>query len=469
MRSYNNHIKHSNQRGASAVYMLCLLPALIAITFALIDIAKWNSLRDTLIQEAAAIAKLSAETLPDTEAVSASIRQSTTSLQNRLPELANITVTPFFDNNNSSAAIGVKIDATYIPGLAKLGNSLIPSLDLKMRISKSATAQYRPGDYVLIISNAHTLRPRNQSDIFQPQSQNLPPANIFRCSKPYSTGSWLSGWDNPNSALFFTQACYNPPFLALKLASIALLDAISEIKNNNVTAIFSPGDSEYQDSFGLNNIACILFSQDYLGTNPYKLLSSSAEEEILNSNYRFCPTQIELSRDILDQEYLNQPLPLRQAIYWQIAREQTVSDWANMDIHSAVNAALDNLLNKTAEQRQNEFLMRGNLAINPKRHIFVFADTLNGYQPTSELINILHENNIKLTFIIYSHEFLNSAISAQNITDFIQLQSDIAMMNAEGHDNITAYLTSDSSELFEIIMPQALSHIKQVFMREYGN
>lgn len=501
MRSSFSHIKQFKARGAAAVYILCLLPVLIAVTFAILDAAKWNFLRDALVQEAATIAKLSAGDLPDTETATVNIRQHAASLQDKFPELENIAVVPFFDNNSSSFAIGVKIDADYTPGLAKLANALIPGMDLKMHISKSVAAQYRPGDYVFIISNAHTLRPKNQNTIFQLYLQNLPAANIFRCSKPYmvDTPNWLSGWDNASSALFFTQACYNPPFLTLKLASIALLDAASDMKNNKTAVIISPGNNsdvisepftmlrsisdgfitdaesqtffsnEYRDSFGLNNTACTLFSKDYLGTNPYKLPVSDTTEEMLNSDYRFCPIQIELNQNIFNRKSLNQSLTLRQAIFWQVAAQQTGNNPADINLPIAISAALQDLLNKTSEQQKYEFSIRGNLATKPKRHVFVFTDTLNGYQPTPEIINTLAVNNIKLTFIIYAHDFLDDGIISENATDFAQLKDSITHMRAEGLNNINAYLASDNTELFGVIMPRVLSETKEIAVKEYGN
>jgi len=61
MRCCCSYIRSNHTRGASAVYVLCLFPVLIAVTFVAIDVARWNFLRDALIQEAATIAKLSAD------------------------------------------------------------------------------------------------------------------------------------------------------------------------------------------------------------------------------------------------------------------------------------------------------------------------------------------------------------------------------------------------------------------------
>ena len=486
--------------GASALYVLCLLPFLIAITFALLDVARWNFLRDATIQEASAIAKLCARSLPDTGETSACVRN--VSIQSKFPELESASVAPFFDSTSASFgasfAIGVKIDADYIPSLAKMANALIPSLDLKMHLSKSVVAQYRPGDYVLVISNASTLRPNAINNTFQPALQKQPPASIFRCSKPYAVDAhdWLSGWNDADSALFFTQACYNPAFSTLKLSSIALLDAISEINNNKVAVMFSPGNnvtgapvplttlhsissgfttegqtifgSDYNDLFGLNNIACALFSANYLGASPYRLPASDTEDA-LSQDYRFCPIQIELNQNIIDREFLSSPLMLRHAIFWQIARQQTNTDVASMDFQLAILNSLQELLSKSAEQRQNEYSVRGNLAATPKRHIFVFTDSLNGYQPTQEIISALIANNTKLSFIVYSHEFLAENTALQNNTDFLQIQSIISTLQAEGHNNLSAHITSDNGELFDTIIPQALSEIKEIAVREYGN
>jgi hypothetical protein len=485
-------ITYNKQSGQSAVYALLLLPFLIGITWTLLDVSEWNFLRDALLQEATTIAKLAANDLPDTQTANTKISQYTPVIQNKFPKLENLSVAPILedDNNLGSFIIGVNIQADYISSLGSLVNSLIPKLDLKMHINKSATIQYRPGDYVVILANGHTLRPKSKDQLFT----NTPPANLFKCSKPNNAASftWSKNWTNQTDTKFWSQACYNPAFTTLKLAAMSLTSAITEIKNNKISVILTPGNNlqessnnittlrsinsefifdnlneanftnAYQDEYALNNIACVLFSKNYLSSdNPYAIPSAFSSNEDLTDSFNSCPKQLDLSLNILNKYFLRDSIQLKEAIFWQIAQTQTAANPANVELEQAIMSALNDLLVKSDEIQNDELAVRGNLSAKPFRHIFVLTDTLNNFKLTPQIIETLNQHRIKLTFIVYLHEFLETSILAQTNNDFAKLEEQLT------DARISAYKTSSSSAIHNTIIPRILRDLNQLVVKSY--
>jgi hypothetical protein len=505
MNSCIKIITNYKQSGQSAVYALLLLPLLLAITWTILDVSEWNFLRDALLQEATTIAKLATNELPDTTTANKKIIQYTNIIQNKFPKLENLSVTPILKNNNNlenstnnlgAFSIGVNIQADYVSSLGNLANSLIPELNFKMHINKSAIIQYHPGDYVIILANSHTLRPKSKNQLFT----DTHPADIFKCPKPQNANSfvWSNNWEDQAAIKFWTQACYNPAFTTLKFSAISLTSAITEIKNNKIAILLTPGNNapqskdsvnnittlrsinsgfildnldeanftnSYQDQYALNNIACVLFSKNYSGENQYPIPTTlNIDEKPTNNNT--CPKQLDLTLNILDKDFLKESIQLKEAIFWQIAQTQTATNPAQVDLTQAISSALDELLVKSEETQAAELAIRGNLSVKPLRQIFVLTDNLNKFKLTSEIIELLNTYHIKLTFIVYLHEFLESPILQQVNFDFAALEEQLSTTQTKT-SLITLYKTSSSSDIQNAILPHILPSFNQLVVKSY--
>ncbi len=483
----------TSQLGQSALYILGLLPILIAITITCLDVSEWNSLRDACTDQATTIAKSAALELPNLDNAVIKIEESANHFKAEFPKLKNIAIRPIISENDSST-IGVNIQADFNSNLARITSIFVPNAPITMHINRSSAVQYIPGDYAIILANSNTLRLTDITNKFGYSEA----ATIFKCPKPSNANSfiWSKNWsDNHDETILWTQACYNEPFSTLKQATITLLDAITEIKNNKVTVILTPGNYDsrtpnktttlntldadffsdvadeatfnatYTDEFQLNNFNCLLFSQKYDDENYFAVPQTFQQNTVFNAKLD-CPSKLNLSPEYIKEKFLKTPIKLRDAVHWQIAQAQN-----NVAIDEAVGKAMQELLVKSEATQNLEIEKRGNLATRPLRRIIILTDNLNGYTFTPELLENLKTYSIKLVIIVYKHSYLNASIANQIDDQFATLVEQINNTEIEDFKkrNVVLFKTQMADDISNFINEQVLPDLNKTVIKHYDN
>ncbi len=448
-----------SEKGNISLYTIFLLPLVLLSSFLTIDISGWNSLRNSLQLEADSIALQAAYALPDKNKVQEFINQAI--LENKNLKLkAEI----FFPSNDNST-LGLNLSAKYISTFFSFIHN--NSSDL-FNVSKQSIVQILPTDYVLILPDGNSLRPKlndlgnSQFAIEKPwgTEDQWPASNYFNCAlKPYlnnnSGWKWWDLWDDKNFRRWATQSCFNPVLSPLKLAAVKLVDSLSQIRTNRISLIFSPGEvsnsgfsvvRHLRSGLSENKIIGGFFTdklasaqahwknylelEHFLGdemcmifSNPDSALDTNYE--LYNKNYiteinDLCPLALKFPpcgnyhqpTEHFNECYLEQSLLLREAIYWHSAKLQTSKFTAQINIPASLEQALIELTAKNdGSNLEDDKNIRGNIAYSNPRKVLVFTDYLPDIEDSANnlqnIIKQLKNNNIDLIFVVFSHQGLN--------------------------------------------------------------
>lgn len=490
-----------SQKGNISLYAIFFLPIVLLSTFLTIDISGWNSLRNSLQLEADNLALQAGYGLPD---------------KNKAKDLINLAIAKnkglklkadiFFPTNDNST-LGIRLSTKYLSTFSSFVNSLS---DTAFSISKESIVQVVPTDYVLILVDGNSLRPRltdlgNSNFLMDSpwgEEEQWPASNYFNCAiKPNinnNTGwKWWESWNDQNFRRWATQSCFNPVLTPLKLATISLVDSLSQIRTNRLSLLFSPGEVsnlgfsvgrhlrsslEGNNSKGgffsekltsaeaywknylelerfLGDEMCMIFSnpESALDSN-YQLYSNSAETETNPS----CPSALKFPpcgsyhqpTEHFNECYLEQSLLLREAIYWHAAKSKTETFPAEVNLTASLEQALIEL---TATNNPNDLeddkRVRGNIAYSNLRKILIFTDALPNVEDLTNnfqnIIRQLENNNINLIIIVFSHQGLNANESNILQTNFAKLK------NLKTKSQL--FYTSKPEELQTKLIPQIIN------------
>jgi len=227
-----------NEKGHALFYVLIILPILTTLSIIIFDISQWLGTRNALQAQVDRIATLASRSLPNTELAESQIREITSSLSG----IKISSDDPFVISAN-------EVRFTLQARNVALFDFLLESAGLPAIVFESkleARVQILPGDYVIILSDSASLRPKP----YEPwgNAQQWPASSYVNFSLPplesndktppdYSRALW--GQDDFRR--WATQQCFNPIFSPMKLAAAILADNLQKAANNRVTALFSPG------------------------------------------------------------------------------------------------------------------------------------------------------------------------------------------------------------------------------------
>lgn len=473
-----------NQQGNISLYTLFLLPLVVLSTFLTIDISGWNSLRNSLQAEADTLALQAAQALPNKEIINNFIQTSIA--QNKKYNLSATINYP--DDYNSS--LELTLTAQYLSSF----NSFIKKDNFSaFSISKKSIVQIVPSDYVIILPDSNSLRPKLNSSytIEQPwgDEEQWPASNYFNCAlKPNITNSpswkWWLNWDDNNFRRWATQSCFNPTISPLKQAAISLVDSISQNRTNRISLLFTPGEvsslgfsvaRHLRGSSTNNSIIGGFFSkntesaQGYWGNyleferflgdevcmlfaNPESALDSNYQLVSNNSPNNNCPNALDFppcgtyhqATNHFSDCYLNQSLLLREIIYWHAAKLASADFNAKSNLIAALEQGLIELVANNEENNKiEEKAIRGNIAFSSLRKIIAFADELPDIDDENNnftnILKQLENTNTKLTLVAFSHQGLTN--EETNL-----LKSNYAKLKNK-HPLIQYYFTENPNDL----------------------
>lgn len=413
---------HLKQQGNIAFYALAILPFVVTLTVLAVDISGWNNLRDQTQKQADALAFQAAQLLPDKDrALSIVAERLASSSASSTARLADYD----FTNHSAKVSLAASYPAVFDMFLEFVGAEQV------FQVNETGVVQVVPSDYMIILSDAATLRPA----LNQPPWGNAwewPPSGYWSCSADHAMGMAMNIWSDLDRKRWATQSCYNPVLSSIKLAAISLVDVLGASQTNRLGVMFTPGDASglgyrlvrhvqgqteidgnvyfagqiggfvdaaiagpeavwrnYQEfETNLGDEACILFADPAwdttyplpgLSETPYfGLQHIQAESCVQPISLPSCGTNSHGPYGVVDSCYLSNNLRLREAIYWHAAIPNTAQFSSAPRVFEAIEASLAELLSLGGPA---ESTARGNISLRtPKKIIFIsdwFAGATN--------------------------------------------------------------------------------------------
>lgn len=243
------------QKGGILLYALVVLPVMLSISVLAVDFSRFQSLRSELQKEADRIALQAAKTLPETEAarnvVIDAVRASGLELESSEDGFPAIEVTA------SEVSFSLKAEREALLDIFLQAAGAKKKI---FEINARTSAAIVPEDYVIIVSDALSLRPEPRT--YWGDEDTWPKAPILSLLRPPSfsdsfSGSnslqvgqggdssvwslWWNDWSNGYQR-WVTQSCYNPIYSSVKMAAIAFAKNVGR-DPNRLGLIFTPGES----------------------------------------------------------------------------------------------------------------------------------------------------------------------------------------------------------------------------------
>lgn len=413
---------HLEQRGNIAFYALVILPFVMTLTVLAVDISGWNSLRDQTQRQADALAFQAAQLLPDRDRALSFVAEKMASESSSPSPSSAITLADYnFTNHSVKVSLAASYPAVFDMFLEFVGAEQV------FQINETGVVQVVPNDYMIILSDAATLRPAlNQAP--WGDAWEWPPSGYWSCSTDHAMGMAMNTWSELDRKRWATQSCYNPVFSNIKLAAINLVDVLGASQTNRLGVMFTPGDTtglgyrlvrhvqgqteidgntyftgqiggfvdaalagpeatwrNYQEfDTNLGDEACILFADPNwdstyalpgLSQTPYFGLQHIQSENCLQPiHLPYCGSNSHGPYGVVDSCYLANNLRLREAIYWHAAIPSTSEFLSAPQVLQAIQASITELhgFSGLGEGLSTEQAVRGNIALQtPKKIIFI--------------------------------------------------------------------------------------------------
>jgi hypothetical protein len=239
------------QKGGMLLYALAVLPVMLSISVLAVDFSRFQSLRTELQKEADRIALQAAKSLPETEAARSVVIDAARASGLELEFLED--GLPAIEVTASTVSFSLKAEREALLDIFLQAAGAKKKI---FEINARTSAAIVPEDYVLIVSDALSLRPEPRT--YWGDEDTWPKAPILSLLRPprFSGGNspqaaqgadssvwslWWNDWSNGYQR-WVTQSCYNPIYSSVKMAAIAFAKSVGR-NPNRLGLIFSPGES----------------------------------------------------------------------------------------------------------------------------------------------------------------------------------------------------------------------------------
>ncbi len=437
------------ESGNISLYAAVILPIVVSLSVVAVDVSNFQSLRDAAQQEADRIALQAAAALPDTHRAELLLHRAVSSLAGFRLALSDEQAAAL---RVSSSSVELVLEGS-VPAVFDIFLRLQGSSGHVFTLREKANVQIVPGDYVIIVADASTLRPRPGSAWGSEQS--WPASRYFNFSRPPEVSlveaaetavksdvfwsRWWEAWTTNVYRRWATQACYNPVFSGLKLAAISVIDVLGAIETNRLSLIFTPGD-EGQDGFSVlrplgfmkqdvsgpeavwpgyfesedfvSDESCVYFADaEASGDTAYGIPQAPVFSAKFAARQAECSDRIDPLKgagpyyypyNALAECFTGSAIKLREALYFHAARKMGHSPGA-LNIVYALDQAYLQLVLANDEAQHEEKKRRGNLSGESTRKIFVFSDQLPDPQQAEfrAAISRLEQAEIDLVLVAF--------------------------------------------------------------------
>lgn len=500
-----------HERGNISLYVAVIIPVVVSLAVLAFDVSRYQLLRETAQREADRIALAAAQALPNIEQAERVVLESAAALRGlNIARAAD--QTPLLNVSGSRVSLTLEGNVSAVFDLfLRIGRHT----GQVFAVRESSEAQIVPGDYVLIVSDAVSLRPRPGEA--WGSGALWPPSNYFSLVEPPEIkpsgesvqldqsvywDRWWEHWKEPRYRRWATQACYNPLYSPIKFAAISLVDVLGAVQNNRLSLLFTPGEDPNQgfavsrpldfvrsggdeaqarwlDYFEtptfVSDESCVYFadpatSQEDTYSLP-RMPASFAEASAAGPacRERFNPLRngqgYYYPVNTLSSCFTEQSLRLREAIYFHAAR--STAHWLDgSNIIEAVNQAYLQLLVSSPEGIESARINRGNLAVQARRKIVVLSDILP--RPSSpafqEMLSRIREANIELVLVLFLPEEIESSCSDYLLRkgNFDRLLGEYDRLEA---GKARAVAVHSGRELADVIIPRIIGASRELAIR----
>ncbi len=430
-----------------------ILPLLIFIFSLVFDLEKYFSDRENTQQLLDSAAMHAARFLPYTDQAKQAA-QDYISSRVRGDALINI-------DTSSADTISISVES-----VSKLIFATLLGVDIGLPLHLRANARITPRDALLVLDTSRYMGP----------SAELGPAwgdaGIWGANDFFTNQLGLVG-----DARLLTQQCFNPNFSALKKAAVTLYDYLSSQRLNSVAIGFSPGGSgAYHQSRqllpgGFTNYPAAgeASFERYNATNASNEWCLASLERELNPNFSLPSLRSELhSPSIPPPERVYPLLPdAASATEWVLplenhpyltAREviwsKAVNQDSNMRIVDILNSIMAELVYPVALNS------RGGLAGSASKVAIIFAGDVPWHfdlganasyrfpdgpivAEMSSLLDQIQSNDIKLYYLLFSHEGNTAEFSTRvaDLKTFLGSWSNIELFVGDDPEDISTEMT----------------------------
>ena len=477
-----------NERGETLFYTLVGIPILFGFCMLSLDLGSWQSQRQYLQKEADRIVLHAAQFLPDEESSREYLAQEVSLLK----ELSDNNLKHQVKSNTSRIDLSLSSETATFFDIFLQAKTKKKTL-LSARASSSAAVI--PSDYVLVVSDAASMRPVAhktwgdeddwpESSYFKLASAPLLSSVDDQEGSNYWPGWWKEDFEIKSFKRWATQQCYNPNYSALKFAAISLIDRFLREKTSRLSLLFTPGDSEngigfslardlkfnyevgsqywsryYKEMSATSDEACVYFSDQKTARDGYYRFPqqlrdvSTGATEVCEQIFEATPLEDgyghlpDPSLNRLSSCFTSSGIGLQEIVYYHAARSHNhESDAGN--IVNTVSAAIFQLAEDSEENLEFVESQRGNLASRAKKEIIVIVDDLPSVANIefSEMLkNISKFPRLSLSYIVFAHDGLEEDKRNLILRTFQEV-SEIKQQN------FSIYLARNETELSNLVL-----------------
>lgn len=472
-----------NEKGETLFYTIVCVPILFGFCMLFLDLSAWQSLRQYLQKEGDRIILTAAQFLPDEARVGEYINSELA----LLAELKDKNLKNEIQIDSSSVSLQLSADS---PSFFDVFLTAASGKETALQASHLASASILPSDYVLILSDAASLRPAAYNN--WGETKDWPASSYFRlASAPilsseedksaplYWPNWWKEDFNTETFQRWATEQCFNPYYSPFKFAAMSLADKFISEDVNRLSLLFTPGDladhpgfsiarglefndgsekhnwsNYFEQSSATSDEACVYFSSEktakdgeYLIPDILGYVSTGTDqtcEKLYNTSpfedgFGYLPNP---SLNRLSSCFTGGGAGIQELIYFHAARSHYHSPAAT-NIILAIEYALFSLA-QTSEHVEEEIAdKRGNLSNRARKEIIVLADDLPAAD-NQEFLKLLAKLSdfprFRLTYVVYAHDGLSKDKREQLSLNFERL-------NAEQSSNFELYYVDEPSQL----------------------
>lgn len=477
-----------SEKGNAALYIAVCLPMVFAFTVLVIDVSRFQSLKESGQTKVDEIAVNAARLLPNTTSALAYVID-TVSLDDDL----SLAVTPDVTNDRVSITLTGSVSSLFDFFFEIGGNQ-----GQVFSFEESSTAVVVPQDVIILMADDRTLRPHAReawgSELSWPESKYFSFVKAPEITQPLNNDNtlyWNNWWESFSDTLYqrwATQSCYNPVFSALKSSVISFIDRAQSTSTNQIGLFFTPGDDSllgfskaqslsvspsiaqwsayWEPRSYISDEACVLFADESESDDLRYSIFSLPGFIDSDSNTNLCDSFIENRTwgapfypfGNLSSCYLSDSLSLRESVYYHAVRANEHTAGAG-NVIETLKQAVSDFTEIDSVQMQ---LLRGNLYTSSTRRVVAFLDAFPDItgDSLSEILSASSSKGtqIELDIILFSHRGMSS-------NEISELENIANRLEGDVLSNIRIFYANGVDDLSERVMPEVLRRSFEVVLR----
>ena len=454
-----------NEKGNSLLFFLLCIPVVLSLAVLVVDVSRYQSLREEAQEYADQLTLQAANYLPNTSAIQSFLLRKQ-SKQEQF-KLSNIDVS----SQNIKLEVSASVDSFF-----DFFITAVTGKEQTFVVRQTATASIAPLDIVVIMPDGISMRPKIQTS--WGNASDWPESDFFNfVSAPTNVDQtvvdenvWKNWWEDFSSyKIWATQSCYNPVFSSVKSFVISLIDSYSVLDNSRIAVLSVPGADPllgYSTIASINNRGLVENTltywdqENYLSDELCAIISEKSERYQISLEKPSRCTEIV---DSISEVYYpyghvsdcvkESRLSSKEAIYYHSTRRLEANE-------ENILASLSEALAQIATNPESKTLeARANLLAASNKQILLLIDKVN-FDP-SKLLDLWETGqkfDIRLTIVpFYTSDDFNQRLELEKMVE------DLKNLNVNW---LEVYNPSDVGDLVEKVLPEIMEKNHQVLLKQ---